>query len=353
MNVLSIPVIDSATYAMGDHHAVKKQAVLVLFSLVALALGTFVDYRDMVNLSPYLYGVTASLLILVFFVGKEVSGSTRWIPLGFFDLQPSEVAKVAAILFCSHLLARWEDPPSSYLEIILFYGWVIVPVALILKQPDLGTALALIAATTGVLYFAGTPGKRIMRLFLVFAAAMVVILLLHIYAHLPLPLEEYQVKRITSLFNPNDDPLRTGYQVLQSKIAIGSGSWWGKGLGKGTQNRLSFIPQQHTDFIFSVVGEELGFVKTAMLLGVYMVILYRCLLAAVTSPDRKGTLVAGGVLSLFLFHILVNVGMTMGIMPVTGVPLPFLSHGGSALLVDSFAVGMVLNIGWKRHKIFF
>ncbi len=348
-----MPLVDSATHAMGNHYYAKKQLMLVLASLVVLALSTFVDYRDMVNLSPWIYGVTGALLVVVLFLGKNVNGSTRWIPLPFFDLQPSELAKLAMILFCAWILARWGEAPSSYIDFGMYYAWVVVPMGLILKQPDLGTALTLVAVTTGILYFGGAPGKKLMRLFVVAVVAMVVVLLLHIYVGLPLPLAEYQINRITSLFSPHEDPLGTGYQVLQSKIAIGSGSWWGKGLGKGTQNRLDFIPEQHTDFIFSVVGEELGFVKTAMVIGVYVLMLYRCLLAAVTSPDRKGTLVAGGVLSLFLFHLLINMGMTMGIMPVTGVPLPFLSHGGSALLVDSFAAGMVLNVGWKRHKILF
>lgn len=353
LDVLSLPLIDSATHSMANHYYARKQMILVMASLVVLALGTFVDYRDLVNLSPTLYGITGVLLVVVLFFGKTVNGSTRWIPLPFFDLQPSELAKVTMILFCAWVLARWEESPSSYIDFGLYYLWALVPMALILKQPDLGTALALMAITTGILYFGGAPGRKLARLFTLGVVAIAVVLLLHIYVGLPLPLEDYQISRITSLFNPQEDPLGTGYQVLQSKIAIGSGAWWGKGLGKGTQNRLDFIPEQHTDFVFSVVGEELGFVKTALVIGVYVVILYRCLLAAVTSPDRKGTLVAGGVLSLFLFHLLINMGMTMGIMPVTGVPLPFLSYGGSALLVDSFAAGMVLNVGWRRHKILF
>ncbi len=353
MDILSIPLVDSATHALSNHYYARKQALLVLASLFAMALGTFVDYRDMVNLSPALYGATGVLLVAVLFLGREVNGARRWIPLGFFDLQPSELAKISMILFTAYLLSRWDGAPSSFVEFALYYAWVLVPMALILKQPDLGTALVVVAATTGTLYFGGAPGKQLMRLFVLGVVAIVVVLLLHSYAGLPLPLEDYQIKRITTLFNPNADPLGTGYQVLQSKIAIGSGSLWGKGLGKGTQNRLDFIPEQQTDFIFSVVGEELGFVKSVLVLGLYVVILYRCLLAAVNSPDRRGTMVAGGVLSLFLFHLLVNIGMTMGIMPVTGVPLPFLSHGGSALLVNSFAVGMVLNVGWRRHKILF
>lgn len=327
--------------------------MLVLASLFALALGTFVDYRDMVSLSPALYGITNALLVAVLFFGREVNGSRRWISLGFFDLQPSELAKISMVLFTAYLLSRWEEAPSSVVEFILYYAWVLLPMALILKQPDLGTALTLIVVTTGALYFGGAPGKQLTRLISLGVLTIVVVLMLHFYAGLPLPLEEYQIKRITTLFNPNGDPLGTGYQVLQSRIAIGSGSLWGKGLGKGTQNRLDFIPEQQTDFIFSVVGEELGFVRSALVIGVYLLLLYRCLLAAVNSPDRRGTMVAGGVLSLFLFHLLVNIGMTMGIMPVTGVPLPFLSYGGTALLVNSFAVGMVLNVGWRRHKILF
>lgn len=353
LDVLSLPLIDSATHGMGNHYYARKQAILVLASLAALALGTFVDYRDMVNLSPWVYGLTVALLALVLFIGEEVHGSTRWISLGVFPLQPAELAKPGVILFFARLFSRWEDPPSSYMDIVLSYGWVVVPVILIARQPDLGSALTLIAATTGALYFGGAPGRKILRLFTAAVLVLAVLLALHLYAGLPLPLAEYQVNRITSVFNPNRDPLGTGYQVLQSKIAIGSGTWWGKGLGRGTQNRLDFIPEQHTDFVFSVVGEEMGFVKTVLVLGVYVLLLYRCLLAATTSPDRKGTIVAGGVLTLFLFHILVNIGMTVGVMPVTGVPLPFLSHGGSALLVNSFMVGTVLNIGWKRHKILF
>jgi rod shape determining protein RodA len=147
--------------------------------------------------------------------------------------------------------------------------------------------------------------------------------------------------------------LGLGYQVLQSKIAIGSGGLWGKGLGQGTQNRLDFIPEQQTDFIFSVVGEELGFVGTLCVLSLYALIVYRCLIVAIGSLDKEGTLVAGGVFTMLLFQVLVNVGMTMGIMPVTGIPLPFLSYGGTALIVNAFCVGLVLNVSWKRHKILF
>ncbi|MGE5580032.1 MAG: rod shape-determining protein RodA [Bacillota bacterium] len=353
LDILSIPLIDSATHALDNHYYARKQAILVLASLFVLALGTFLDYRDMVSLSPALYAITGALLVVVLFFGKEVNGSTRWIPLGFFDLQPSELAKISMLLFTAYLLSRWEEAPSSIVEFALYYAWVLVPMALILKQPDLGTALVLIVVTTGALYFGGAPGKLLTRLIVVGVVTIIVVLALHFYAGLPLPLEDYQIKRITTLLDPNGDPLGTGYQVLQSRIAIGSGSLWGKGLGQGTQNRLDFIPFQQTDFIFSVVGEELGFVKSALVLGVYLVLLYRCLLAAVNSTDRRGTVVAGGVLTLLLFHLLVNMGMTMGIMPVTGVPLPFLSYGGSALLVNSFAVGMVLNVGWRRHKILF
>lgn len=353
LDILSIPLIDSATHGSADHYYAKKQVVMVAVSLVVLVLGLAIDHRDLVEMSPWLYGLNGGLLVLVFFAGRTVGGSTRWIPLGFFDLQPSETAKVVSILFCARLLSRWEEPPKGMVGLGAYYAWTAVPTGLIMLQPDLGTAMVLMALCTGSLYFGGTPGKRIFQLALAGVLAIALVLCLHFYAGMPLPLHDYQLKRLLTLFNPNADPLGTGYQVLQSKIAIGSGSLWGKGLGQGTQNRLDFIPEQHTDFIFSVVGEELGFVKGLGVLALYFVICYRCLIAAVTSTDRVGTLVAGGVLSMFVFQIMVNIGMTMGIMPVTGVPLPFLSHGGTALLTNSFAVGMVLNVGWRKHKILF
>lgn len=353
LEMLSLPLIDSATHASGGHYYVKKQAVLVMASFAMLGLGTFIDYRDMVRLSPWLYAGNLVLLVAVFFVGKSVMGSTRWISLGFFDLQPSEIAKLVIILFLARHACTKEEPPETWWDIFSFYGWTLIPGALILKQPDLGTTLVLFAISTGMVYFAGAPGKKLVALAVACLLTATVLLLLHLYAGFPLPLEDYQVDRITSLFNAHKDPLGTGYQVLQSKIAIGSGTLWGKGLGKGTQNRLDFIPEQHTDFIFSVVGEELGFVKTLAVLGLYALLLYRLLLAAISAPDMAGTLVAGGVLSMLLFQVLVNMGMTMGIMPVTGVPLPFLSYGGSALVVNSFSIGLVLNISWKRHKILF
>jgi len=353
LDALSLPLIDSATHSSGGHYWMKKQAVLVGLSLFALALGTFINYRDMVNISPWIYGATIALLVLVLFIGDEVLGSRRWIDLGLFPLQPSELAKVAVVLFGARLLSRWEDPPENFWDFVMYYAWFVPALLLIMKQPDLGTSLVLVAVSTGMLYFSGTPGIKILRLGFLALLVLALLLAANRYLGLPLPLKDYQIKRITTLFNPQQDPLGTGYQVLQSKIAIGSGMLWGKGLGKGTQNRLDFIPEQHTDFIFSVVGEELGFFRTLLVLGLYLIILIRCLIACVTAADKEGTLVTAGILSMFLFHLVVNLGMTMGIMPVTGVPLPFLSHGGSALLINSFAVGLVLNVGWNRHKILF
>jgi len=353
LELLSLPLIDSATHSVGGHYYAKKQAILILISLVMLGLGTFIDYRDLVRLSNWLYGGTLALLVALFFIGKNVMGSTRWISLGFFALQPSEIAKIVTILFLTKILCNRDDPPDNVLGILSFYGWTFLPMILILKQPDLGSSLVLLVVSTGMLYFSGTSGKKIVKMASFGILTVFVLVLLHIYIGFPLPLEDYQVERITSFFNAHKDPLGTGYQVLQSKIAIGSGTLWGKGLGKGTQNRLDFIPEQHTDFIFSVVGEELGFFRTLGVLALYGLILYRCLVAATSSPDKQGTLIASGVLTMFLFQILVNVGMTMGIMPVTGVPLPFLSYGGSALAINSFSIGLVLNVGWKHHKILF
>jgi rod shape determining protein RodA len=293
------------------------------------------------------------LLLSLRFIGKTVGGSTRWIPLGLFDLQPSELQKIVTILFSVALLCSKDTYPDSLWDILPVYAWMVVPVVLILWQPDLGTAITTIVIGTGVVYFSGTPGKVILSIVALGMVAVVLVFGLYWYAGLPLPIEQHWIDRIVSAFNPEKDPLGLGYQVLQSKIAIGSGGLWGKGLGQGTQNRLDFIPEQHTDFIFSVVGEELGFVGTLCVLGLYALIVYRCLVVAIGSPDKEGMLIAGGVFTMFLFQVLVNVGMTMGIMPVTGIPLPFLSYGGTALIVNGFCVGLVLNVSWKRHKILF
>lgn len=351
LDLLSIPLIVSATG--GGRGQAEKQLILIGISVLVMVLATFIDYRDLVSLSPWFYAITVVLLIAVIFLGKNVGGSTRWIPFPFFNLQPSELAKLTMILFASGIMLKMEEPPSSLWEFALYYLGAMPLLALILKQPDLGTTLVITVIATGVLYWGGASGKTLAVLAAALAITMILVLVLHFYAGLPLPLENYQIKRLVSLFNEDADPLDTGYQVLQSKIAIGSGSIWGKGLGKGTQNQLEFIPHQETDFIFSVVGEEMGFLKGIAVLGLYMVMCIRVLFIAVNAADRIGTMVAGGVLTMLLFHILINVGMTMGVMPVTGVPLPFLSHGGSALMVNSFAMGMVLNVGWSRHKILF
>lgn len=353
LGILSIPLIDSATHAANDHYFARRQALWLVLSMGALCLGAFVNYGDLVNLAPALFGLNVVLLVATAFVGKEVYGAKRWIPLGFFDLQPSEMAKICVVLLAAWLLTRSTDPPDNLWEFGAFYGWILFPALLVVRQPDLGSALILLATGTGCLYFSGASGKKIVLVGIGCAVALVLAVVLHRYAGLPLPIKEYWVDRLISLAKPHEDPLGTGYQVLQSKIAIGSGALWGKGLRQGTQNRLDFIPFQYTDFIFSVVGEELGFVKTLLVLGIYALILFRCLFAATLAADRQGAIVAGGVLTMFLFHVLVNLGMTMGIMPVTGVPLPFLSYGGSSALANGFAVGLVLNVGWQRHKILF
>ncbi|HHY11414.1 MAG TPA: rod shape-determining protein RodA [Firmicutes bacterium] len=353
LEILSLPLIDSATHSAGAHYYLKKQLVLIAVSLLMMGLGTFIDYRDLVWLSPWILGINVLLLVAVFFVGRTAGGSTRWIPLGFFDLQPSELFKLTAILFAARILCSRDGPVDSIWSIILFYGWLVIPAFLILKQPDLGTTLVILVIATGMLYFAGTSARSILTLVALGGIILGILLWLYVYAGVPLPIEEHWIDRLVSGFNPEKDPLGKGYQVLQSKIAIGSGTVWGKGLGKGTQNRLDFIPHQETDFIFSVVGEELGFVGTMIVLGVYVLILCRCLIAAFTSADKEGTLIAGGVMTMLLFQSLVNIGMTMGIMPVTGIPLPFLSYGGTASVVNAFAIGLVLNVSWKRHKILF
>jgi rod shape determining protein RodA len=222
-----------------------------------------------------------------------------------------------------------------------------IPMVLILKQPDLGTSLVLMSIWFGMLYIAGA---RVKHLALILAVGA---LMAFVAWHVPGVLKDYQKARLTSFINPEADPRGSGYHIKQSRIAIGSGQFTGKGLFKGTQSQLRFIPEQHTDFIFTIVGEEIGFLGSSILMLLYFGLMWRGASILSETEDYLGRLIAAGILSMFLFHILVNLGMTMGIMPVTGVPLPLFSYGGSNMLANLTAIGLLMGIYVKRHKIAF
>ncbi len=323
---------------------VKRQVTaFVLGALACVAILTM-DYRLVARAPRALYIGNLALLALVLVAGHRISGAQSWFRLGSMALQPSELAKVVLILTLAHHLAETGDI-ATHRGLALAFAHAAVPAGLVLLQNDLGTALVFCGITLAMVYVAGARGRDLLAVVGagVLASPVVFFVLL----------KDYQRARLLAFLNPYADPTGTGYNVIQSTIAIGSGRFFGKGLFHGTQAQLNFLPAHHTDFIFSVIGEEIGFIGAVVVLALYGFILWRCVHAAACAKDAFGRLVATGVGAMLLFHLFVNVGMTMSLMPVTGIPLPFLSYGGSSLMANLIAIGFVLDIYMRRQKILF
>ncbi len=340
-----VVVLFSATQTSPDRWAfVRLRVVHLTLGLVAMAAIAIVDYHVLARAwRPMLLG-TIVLLGVVDLVGRTTLGAQRWIVLGpFGSFQPSELAKLALIITLAKHIDGHRDL-RSWQAVIPILLHVAIPVMLILKQPDLGTTLVIAGVVVAMVFVGGAPLRALGLLGA--GSAAVIPLVWH-------ALHDYQRQRLVVFLNPGVDPLGAGYALIQSKIAVGSGQLLGKGLLHGTQNLLHFIPEQHTDFIFTVIGEELGFVGATVMLALFAVWLWRGMRIALQARDRLGMLMAVGVVSLVTCHLFINVGMTVGLMPITGIPLPFISHGGSALLVMLMATGLLLNIGMRRKKILF
>ncbi|MDI3280434.1 MAG: rod shape-determining protein RodA [Bacillota bacterium] len=349
--LLGLLVVYSATQARdlelyGDRfYHLLRQALAAGIGLLALAAVVNVDYGLFERLARPLYLCNLALLVLVLVVGKTVSHSQSWLHLGALgSFQPSELAKILVILTLAKQLQEGEDRPN-FTQFLLALVHVGIPMILILLQPDLGTAMVFVGILFGMLFVYGIPNR-----YLLGAILLAVVLSPFLYFFV---LADYQRARLMVLINPYSDPVKSGYNVIQSMIAIGSGRLFGKGLFSGTQTQLNFVPEHHTDFIFSVVGEEFGFLGGLFLLGAYFFILWRGLQIIELARDEYGQLVAAGVVSMLLFHVLINVGMTLGIMPVTGIPLPLISYGGSSLIANLVGIGLLLNIYLRRQKIIF
>jgi rod shape determining protein RodA len=356
LTLLGITVLESAAAGLpgGSQHYVRRQLLALAVAVAVMVVVIVIDYSDFRRLANLIYFLQLGLLVTVLAVGRTAGGATRWLQLGPIPLpQPSEVAKLAIIIALASRLADQGQSTREWWGMTKVFLYIVPSAALVLVQPDLGTALTFFLLAAGMLYVAGTPGPRLLGLGLAGLGAVAGALYLHLNHGLKLPLHSYQVQRLTAFLRPDVDPLHTGYQLIQSKIAIGSGRLWGKGLFAGTQNILRFIPEKHTDFIFSVVGEELGFAgSVAMLLG-FLLLAWGGIGIARRARDQFGALLAVGVVVMWTSQMLINVGMTVGITPVTGLPLPFLSYGGSSLLTNYAALGLVLNVGMRRHKILF
>jgi len=320
----------------------KRHLVNAAIGLVVGAIAAGVDYRSLQTYAPLVYLASCVGLVVVLSpVGRTINGAHSWIVLGGgFQVQPAEFAKVALVVGMAMLLSEHRDrrdisPRGG--DVMLVLGLAAVPMALILLQPDLGTVLVLVFIVLGVLTISGASVRWLGGLVLAGAIVSVGAVQLGV-------LDDYQVARFASFANPDLDPSGAGYNASQAQIAIGSGGLLGKGLFEGTQTSGRFIPEQQTDFIFTVAGEELGLVGASLLLALLAVVLWRGLRIAALATDSFGRLLAAGVVSWFAFQSFVNIGMTLGIMPVTGLPLPFVSYGGSAMFANLVAVGLLQNV---------
>lgn len=337
--VIGFMNLNSASEATGYPFQWRQLQWYMAGTLLMLILSFLLDYRFLIAYSTHLYYFIICLLILVMFVGKSVSGSQRWLSLGFMNFQPSEIAKLAMVIILSSHFYYDDKPQYGLTDLWKPILMTIVPVFLICRQPDLGTALLLVAIFASLVYL----GRLRWTSFLFVLGSVL--------AAFPLAwkfLKPYQKKRIDIFLNPESDPFGGGYHALQSKIAVGSGQIWGKGYMAGSQSQLNFLPEVHTDFAFSLWAEEWGLAGTVILLGIYFLVLSRGLLIASQSRERFGAFLAFGVTAMLFWQVLINVGMVIGLMPVVGIPLPLISYGGSSVLTSLLGIGLLLNVKARR-----
>jgi rod shape determining protein RodA len=337
---LGVLQIYSATHETIWKDAWWKQIIWIAAGVVLLWVVTNIDYHTLLGQVYVFYGLSIVTLISVFVIGAKVFGSRRWIPVGGgFRLQVSEFVKLVIILLVARFMTELKRDDLDWKDLLKIGALVGLPMVLVMKQPDLGTALTYFPVLAAGILLAGLRWQYLA----VFGLALA--LTLPIAWHF---LQDYQKARLTTFIDPAKDPRGQGYQVIQSKIAVGAGGMWGKGVTRGTQTQLQFLPVPHTDFIFSAFSEEHGFVGVVVVLGLYFLLLMQIVQNAQTAPDRAGMYICMGVCTLLLFHVLVNVGMVVGRMPVTGIPLPLMSAGGSNILSVFLMLGLVNNVRLRR-----
>jgi rod shape determining protein RodA len=332
----------SATHVPGRlvSGLLARQTMWAGLGMIGLLVAVSFDYHWLERYGYFLYAVAVVMLLLTAVLGASGGGARRWIVIGPVSLQTSEFVKVALVVaLARHLHRQVGDRWLSLRNVIVPVLLLAPPAVLILKQPDLGTVVVLGLTVAAVLLVAGLR----LRLVLI-AAAVLVPAVPSVWHHL----KPYQQRRVLTFINPNADPLGAGYHIIQSKIAIGSGMLQGKGFLHGTQNRLNFLPEQHTDFIFSVFAEEWGFIGAGVLMCLYVALLLRCFMVATRARDSFGVLLGFGLTAMIFCQVLVNIGMATGSLPVVGITLPFFSYGGSCLLASMIAIGLLMNISMRR-----
>jgi rod shape determining protein RodA len=340
IGILNLYSISSSGETSGTAFYLK-QLSWFLIGLVIMMVVAFVEYRYYSDFAYPIHTVTLVLLVAVMAFGMITSGAQRWIRLGSLSFQPSEFVKISLIIA---LAKFFQHPPDrgafSLKDLLVPFVLLILPMGLILKQPDLGTAIIVFLILLSVLLFVKVRWSSLLTLGLIGGSM------------LPLLwgfLKEYQKKRIYTFFDPSLDPLGSGYHIIQSRVAVGSGGIFGKGFMKGTQCKLGFLPEQQTDFIFSVLAEEWGFVGSLVVVGLYLVLIVWGLRIAVTAKDRFGAILSFGVVAMLFWHTFINIGMVLGMMPVVGIPLPLLSYGGSFMVSTLAGVGLLMNVSMRRY----
>lgn len=345
--VIGLVALFSATQNL-DYEELKKQALWLVVSIPIVICIIAIDYNFYCKISPVLYGISILLLIAVLFT-EAINGATSWFTIGPFSFQPAEFAKIAVILFIANIMVKLQKKDKDEINRIWKLGLIIlalaVPVVIIIKQPDYGTALAFLVALIFMLFVAG-----IRKRYILIATLLIVILVPLAYFFI---LPDHAKSRIDVYLNPDLDPRGAGYNIIQSKLAIGAGQAFGMGILKGNQTQLGYLYPKTTDFIFAVIGEEMGFIGGATIIVLYIALLIQSTKVAKTAKDDVGSYVAAGITGIFFFHMLENIGMTMGLLPITGIPLPFVSYGGSSLLTNLILIAILLNISGRRQRTLF
>lgn len=332
----------------SDYEEFKKQIMWIGISIPVIVVVILVDYEILAKISPVIYGLSLISLIAVLFT-EPINGATSWFNIGPFSFQPAEFAKIAVVLFMANVIVKLQqkgrDEINRFWKLGIILATVAVPTLLIIKQPDYGTALAFLVALIFMLYVAGINKKYIIT------AVLLVVILVPLAYFFILP--EHAKARIDVYLNPNLDPRGDGYNIIQSKLAIGAGKIFGMGLFKGNQTQLGYLYPKTTDFIFAVISEEMGFVVAGAIIVLYVILITKSIQVAKTAKDDLGSYIATGIVGIFFFHMLENIGMTMGLLPITGIPLPFVSYGGSSMLTNLTLIAILLNISTRRKKAMF
>lgn len=355
LGLMTVSILAISSAKFNEPLFVQKQLIFYGLGFAAIIVIQFFDYRHLKRFSFWLYGIGVVLLVLVRVIGREEKGETRWLGIGGFQFQPSDLMKIFLIIALAKVMADLNEAPiRSWKSLGKIFGLFIVPFAFVV-QGDLGTAIIMMAIFASMLLVAGLDWRILVTCVLIVVLAIGSVFYVY-FNHtdmLEKVLKPHQFQRIQTFVEPTADISAKGYQVYQGTVAIGSGGLMGKGFREGTQVQGRWVPESHNDFVFTVIGEEYGFIGVSVLICLFIFLIYRMVLIALSSNDFFGSYIVAGVIGMLVFQVFQNIGMTIGLMPVTGINLPFISYGGTSLLSVMIAVGLVINVGMRRNKPFY